>query len=175
LSSSAFVGSISRIGVDRVSSTKEGVKGLPGARAASMWPSLTPWAAPSGLRKLSYTESSMPRALNMLLAIETPINLVILHPGKGLADLPLARAQRLHLRAVQHDARLEGVEDVIVSPGFGIAQNVRHKIDQAGETSQTSRDTDLTPLPAPIPPGGAWSRPGSGALMLLALLRHRSG
>ena len=53
-------------------------------------------------------------------------DLVLLHAREGVGDLPLARAQRLDLRAVQHDARLEGFEDVIIAPGFVVGHDVGH-------------------------------------------------
>ena len=46
---------------------------------------------------------------------------------EGIADLALAGAQRLDLRAMQHDTRLEGLEDLIIPPGFMIGHDVGHK------------------------------------------------
>ena len=53
-------------------------------------------------------------------------DLVVLHAREGVADLAFAGAQRLDLGAVQDDARLEGLEDVIVAPGFRVGHNVSH-------------------------------------------------
>ncbi len=53
--------------------------------------------------------------------------LVLVHAREGVGDLPLARAQRLDLRAVQHDARLEGFEDVVIAPGFVVGHDVGHE------------------------------------------------
>ena len=43
----------------------------------------------------------------------------------GLADGRLALAQRLHLRAGQRDARLEGVDDLVIEAGLAV---VRHHL-----------------------------------------------
>ena len=53
-------------------------------------------------------------------------DLVLFHARKGVGDLPLAGTQRFDLRAVQHDARLERFEDVIIAPGFVIGHDVGH-------------------------------------------------
>jgi hypothetical protein len=53
---------------------------------------------------------------------------VFVHAREGVGDLPLARAQRLDLRAVQHDPRLERLEDVVIAPGFVIGHDVGHGI-----------------------------------------------
>ncbi len=79
------------------------------------------------------------------------INLAILHPGKGIADLPFARAQRLDLGAVQHDARLEGLQDMIIAPRFGIGQNICHITNPKGTIGISSGDTDLAHPHVPIP------------------------
>jgi hypothetical protein len=54
-------------------------------------------------------------------------NLVALHAGEGIPDLPLSGAQCLHFRAAQNDARLVGFEDVIIPPGFRVGDDVSHK------------------------------------------------
>ena len=49
------------------------------------------------------------------------IDLIVLHARKGVADLAFAGAQGLDLGAVQDDPRLEGLKDVVVAPGLGVA------------------------------------------------------
>ena len=55
------------------------------------------------------------------------IHLVILDPRKRVANLAFAGAQRFHFRAVQHDAGLERLENVVIAPRFGIGQNIGHE------------------------------------------------
>ena len=57
-------------------------------------------------------------------------DLVLLDAREGVGDLSLARAQRLDLRAMQHDARLERLEDVVIAPGFVVGHDVGHKLKQ---------------------------------------------
>src|SRR5262245_54232386 len=58
-------------------------------------------------------------------------DLVVFHAGKGVADLSLAGAERLDLRAVQGDASLERFENVIIPARFWIAQYVSHPARKA--------------------------------------------
>ena len=51
---------------------------------------------------------------------------VFLDAREGVGNLPLARAQRLDLCAMQHDARLKGLEDVVIAPGFVVGDDVSH-------------------------------------------------
>jgi hypothetical protein len=53
--------------------------------------------------------------------------LVFFHAREGIRNLAFARAQRLDLRAVQHDASLERLKDVIIAPGFVIGHDVGHE------------------------------------------------
>src|SRR6266403_4827963 len=51
----------------------------------------------------------------------------VLYPSKRVADLALPRPQCLHLGAMQDDSGFERLQDVIISPRFGVAQNIGHK------------------------------------------------
>jgi hypothetical protein len=53
-------------------------------------------------------------------------DLVLVHACEGVGDLPAPGAQGLDLGTMQDDARLEGLEDVKVVPGFRIVQDVGH-------------------------------------------------
>jgi len=53
---------------------------------------------------------------------------VILNARECIADLAFAGAQGFDLSAMENDARLERLEDVIVAAGFRIAQNVGHEV-----------------------------------------------
>src|ERR1035438_1131056 len=55
------------------------------------------------------------------------INLVIFDARKSIAKLTFASAQGLHLGAVQDNARLEGLEDMVVTTRFGSGQNIGHR------------------------------------------------
>ena len=43
--------------------------------------------------------------------------------GEGIGDLRVPLAQRLHLAATEHDARLERVDDVVVAMGAPVTGN----------------------------------------------------
>lgn len=51
-------------------------------------------------------------------------HLLILDPRESVADLPLAGPQSLHFSPVQDDPRLERLQDVIIAPGFRIAEDI---------------------------------------------------
>ena len=69
-------------------------------------------------------------------------DLVLVHPGKAVTDLNLAGANGFYLGAVQDDARLESVEDVIIPPGLGVGHDVGHKkISQKVEPSGWGKQT----------------------------------
>ena len=53
-------------------------------------------------------------------------DLPVLDAGKGVRKLAPAEPQSFHLGSVEHDSRLEGVEDVVIAAGLGIGQNVGH-------------------------------------------------
>src|ERR1700737_5053458 len=44
----------------------------------------------------------------------------VVHSSVGVPQLPLSLPQRFHLAAGQHDAALEGLEDVVIVPGFPV-------------------------------------------------------
>src|ERR1035441_7066459 len=103
-----------------------------GRRACRTRLCLCPPPAPLSLSRSSSKRRAAPACCLGLMILQVPvrilvnvgvmkINLVMVNPCKGIADLAFARPQRLNLRALQHDARLESVEDVIVAPGFGLA------------------------------------------------------
>ena len=52
------------------------------------------------------------------IGVDQP-ELAALHRGIGFGEIGAALAQRLHLRALQLDAGLEGVEDLVVDSGRG--------------------------------------------------------
>jgi hypothetical protein len=54
-------------------------------------------------------------------------DLAVLDPGKGIADLALAGAQRFDLGAFEHNAGLICLEDVVIPPCFRIGENFGHK------------------------------------------------
>jgi len=81
-------------------------------------------------------------------------HLIIIDPRKCIAYLSTTRPQRLDLGAVEHDARFEGLQDMIVPPRFGVGENVCHK-----------RGTQKV---APLVDRNQWA--GGLALMLFALL-----
>ena len=86
------------------------------------------------------------------------IDLVVFHAGKGVADLALAGAQGFDLGAVQDDAGLEGFEDVVIAPGFGVGKDVGH--NRRRETKGAGR--------APAREGPRPARPGQTAGLVLA-------
>lgn len=49
---------------------------------------------------------------------------VVFNARKGVSNLPLAGAERLDFGAFEHDARLQGFEDLVVVTGFAVAENV---------------------------------------------------
>ena len=51
---------------------------------------------------------------------------VLLNACERITDLSLAGAQRLHLRALQHDPGLEHFEHMIIAARFWIADDVGH-------------------------------------------------
>ena len=51
--------------------------------------------------------------------LEEP-QLAVVDPGVGLVELGLALAERLHLGALQHDAGLEGLEELVLAPGAAV-------------------------------------------------------
>src|SRR5579883_176150 len=56
---------------------------------------------------------------------------LVLDARKGVAELAFAGAQGLHLRAVQDNPRLEGLQDMVIPPGFRVGQDISHnKISQ---------------------------------------------
>ena len=52
--------------------------------------------------------------------------LVVLDPGKGIAQLAFAGAQSFDFGAFEHNAGLECFEDMIIAARFGIGENLGH-------------------------------------------------
>src|SRR5215472_13362977 len=55
------------------------------------------------------------------------IDFPVLDSGKGIGDLPLSCSKGFYLGPVQNDARLEGLQNVIVPSGFGVSENIGHE------------------------------------------------
>ena len=71
------------------------------------------------------------------------------HLGEGIGDLAFAGAEGFHLGAVQHNARLVGVEDGIIPAGFVVGDDVGHGGRITANRRKFTRILQLPGLPPP--------------------------
>jgi len=92
---------------------------------------------PEEFSDFSFAEQQLPDGLGLMIftislrvLIDMSImqkRLVVVNLGECVPDLPFAGPKRLDLRTAQHQASLEGFQDMVIAMCFRVCQNIRHK------------------------------------------------